>query len=134
MNEDWFAKLEETILTQLDYMLAQRADAPFPNLVVTSANQNQVTAFPTLYIHELSPVETGNDLNNQSVNAVIETIEIQIWTNETEEECRRLMSAAIVEMKRMRFNCTAFPNIQTENKVAFGVARFRRMIGNADTL
>lgn len=134
MNEDWFAKLEESVLTQLDYMLAQRADAPFPSLVVTSANQNQVTAFPTLYIHELSPVEAGNDLNNQSINAVIETIEIQIWTNETEEECRRLMSAAIVEMKRMRFNCTSFPNIQTENKVAFGVARFRRIIGSADTL
>lgn len=134
MNEDWFSKIEESVLTQLDYMLAQRTDAPFPNLVCTSANQNQVTAFPTLYIHELTPVEAGNDLNNQSINAVIETIEIQIWTNETEEECRRLMSAAIVEMKRMRFNCTAFPSIQTDNKIAFGVARFRRMIGNADTL
>ena len=134
MNEDWFSKIEESVLTQLDYMLAQRADAPFPNLVVTSANQNQVTAFPTLYIHELTPVETGNDLENQTINAVIETIEIQIWTNETEEECRRLMSAAIIEMKRMRFDCTAFPSIQTYNKIAFGIARFRRIIGSGDTL
>lgn len=131
---NWFANIEESVLTQLDYMLAQRTDAPYPNLVVTSANQNQVTAFPTLYIHELSPVEAGNDLNNQTINAVLETIEIQIWTNETEAECRQLMSAAIIEMKRMRFNCTAFPNIQTDNKIAFGIARFRRMIGSGDTL
>lgn len=131
---NWFANIEESVLTQLDYMLAQRTDAPYPSLVVTSANQNQVTAFPTLYIHELSPVEAGNDLNNQTINAVLETIEIQIWTNETEAECRQLMSAAIVEMKRMRFNCTAFPNIQTDNKIAFGIARFRRMIGSGDTL
>ena len=131
---NWFANIEESVLTQLDYMLAQRTDAPYPNLVVTSANQNQVTAFPTLYIHELSPVEAGNDLNNQTINAVLETIEIQIWTNETEAECRQLMSAAILEMKRMRFNCTAFPNIQTDNKIAFGIARFRRMIGSGDTL
>ena len=131
---NWFANIEESVLTQLDYMLAQRTDAPYPNLVVTSANQNQVTAFPTLYIHELSPVEAGNDLNNQTINAVLETIEIQIWTNETEAECRQLMSAAIIEMKRMRFNCTSFPNIQTDNKIAFGIARFRRMIGSGDTL
>lgn len=131
---NWFANIEESVLTQLDYMLAQRTDAPYPSLVVTSANQNQVTAFPTLYIHELSPVEAGNDLNNQTINAVLETIEIQIWTNETEAECRQLMSAAIFEMKRMRFNCTAFPNIQTDNKIAFGIARFRRMIGSGDTL
>ena len=131
---NWFANIEESVLTQLDYMLAQRTDAPYPNLVVTSANQNQVTAFPTLYIHELSPVEAGNDLNNQTINAVLETIEIQIWTNETEAECRQLMSVAILEMKRMRFNCTAFPNIQTDNKIAFGIARFRRMIGSGDTL
>lgn len=131
---NWFANIEESVLTQLDYMLAQRTDAPYPSLVVTSANQNQVTAFPTLYIHELSPVEAGNDLNNQTINAVLETIEIQIWTNETEAECRQLMSAAILEMKRMRFNCTAFPNIQTDNKIAFGIARFRRMIGSGDTL
>jgi hypothetical protein len=131
---NWFANIEESVLTQLDYMLAHRTDAPYPSLVVTSANQNQVTAFPTLYIHELSPVEAGNDLNNQTINAVLETIEIQIWTNETEAECRQLMSAAILEMKRMRFNCTAFPNIQTDNKIAFGIARFRRMIGSGDTL
>lgn len=132
--DDWFSQLEETILTQLDYMLAQRQDAPFPNLVCTSANQNQLTAFPTMYVHELEPIETGNDLENQTVNAVIETIEIQCWTNETEAECWRLMAAAIVEMKRMRFNCTAFPNIQTDNKIAFGIARFRRVIGSGDTL
>jgi len=134
MSEAWFSEIESTILTNLSYMLTERQDAPFPNLVVTSTNQNQVTAFPTLYIHELTPVEAGNDLNNQTINAVLETIEIQIWTNDTEAECRQLMSAAIVEMKRMRFNCTAFPNIQTDNKIAFGIARFRRMIGSGDTL
>ena len=134
MSDTWFADIESNILTTLSYMLADRQDAPFPNLVCTSANQNQLTAFPTLYIHELTPVETGNDLENQTINAVIETIEIQIWTNETEEECRRLMSAAIIEMKRMRFDCTAFPSIQTDNKIAFGIARFRRIIGSGDTL
>ena len=132
--DNWFSETENTVLTRLDYMLAQRTDAPYPSLVVTSANQNQVTAFPTLYIHELEPVETGQDLVNQSINAVISTFEAQVWTNETEIECRKILADVISEMKGMRFNVTAFPNVQTDNKIAWGVARFRRMIGSGDTL
>lgn len=132
--DNWFSEIENTVLTRLDYMLAQRTDAPYPSLVVTSANQNQVTAFPTLYIHELEPVEAGQDLVNQSINAVISTFEAQVWTNETEIECRKILADVISEMKGMRFSVTAFPNVQTDNKIAWGVARFRRMIGSGDTL
>ena len=132
--DNWYSEIESTILTRLSYMLAERQDAPYPSLVVTSANQNQVTAFPTLYIHELEPVEAGQDLVNQSINAVISTFEAQVWTNETEIECRKILADVISEMKGMRFNVTAFPNVQTDNKIAWGVARFRRMIGSGDTL
>lgn len=131
---EWYTEIEESVLTQLDYMLAEKEDAPYPALKCTTANQNQVTSFPTLYLHELQPIEAGQDLNNQTINAVIETMEIQVWTNGTESDCRDIMSAAIAEMKRMRFNVTGFPDIQTDNKVAFGVARFRRMIGQTDTI
>lgn len=131
---EWFAELEEQIFTQVDYMLTLKPDAPFPNLTCTTANQNSKTVFPTLYLHELEPVEAGQDLNNQSVNAVVETIEIQVWTNETEEICREILSAAITEMKRMRFNVTGFPNVHTDNKIALGIARFRRLIGQGDSL
>lgn len=132
--DNWFSDLEEKIFTQLDYMLTGKSDAPYPNLICTTANQNNVTVFPTLYLHELAPVETGNDLDNQTINAVIETIEIQVWTNGTEEDCRKLISAAVLEMKRMRFNVTGFPDVQTDNKVAFGIARFRRVFGKGDPL
>lgn len=134
MNNMWFSDIESTVLTKLSYMLADRTDAPYPDLVCTTANQNNFTVFPTLYLHELTPVEAGNDLDNQIVNAVIETIEIQVWTNKTEEDCRKIFAAVLNEMKRMRFNITAFPAIQTDNKIAYGIARFRRIIGKDDTL
>lgn len=132
--DDWYSKIEEYVFTQMDYMLTTRTDAPYPNLTCTTANQNSMTVFPTLYLHELTPVETGNDLKNESINAVIETIEIQVWTNETEEDCRKILTAAIGEMKRMRFDVTGFPDVHTDNKIALGVARFRRIIGSGDTI
>lgn len=132
--DNWFAQIESKVFTQVSYMLSEKEDAPYPNLKCTTVSQNTVINFPTLYLHELQPVEGGNDLVNESVNAVLSTIEIQVWANTTEKECRDILTAAIVEMKKLGFNVTMFPNVQTDNKIAWGVARFRRMIGSCDLL
>lgn len=134
MNEDWFAQIESKVFTQLSYMLSERSGAPFPKLKCTSVSQNEITVFPTLYLHELQPVEAGMDLVNTSVNAVLSTIEIQVWTNTTELECKKILTAAIMEMKQLGFNVTMFPSITTESKIRWGVARFRRMIGSCDDI
>lgn len=133
-DETWFSKLESKVFSQVEYMLATRTDAPFPNMKCTTVSQNEVTTFPTLYLHELQPVEAGMDLTNETVNAVLSTIEIQVWTNTTELDCKNILAAAIVEMKRMGFNVTMFPSITTNSKIRWGVARFRRMVGAADDL
>ena len=133
-KEDWFSKIESEVFTQVSYMLSERKDAPFPKLKCTSVSQNEITSFPTLYLHELQPVEAGMDLTNESVNAVLCTIEIQVWTNTTELDCKNILTAAILEMKRLGFNVTMFPSVTTDSKIRWGVARFRRMIGNGDTI
>ena len=133
-DETWFSKVESKVFTQVEYMLANRSEAPFPNLKCTTVSQNTVTTFPTLYFHELQPVEAGMDLTNESVNAVLCTIEIQVWVNTSELDCKKILAAAIVEMKHMGFNVTMFPSITTDSKIRWGVARFRRMIGNGDDI
>ena len=134
MKDNWFSEIESRVFTQISYMLTERDDAPYPDLKCTTVSQNTVVNFPTLYLHELQPVEAGNDLDNTTVNAVLSTIEIQVWSNESEKHCKDILTAAIVEMKRLRFNVTMFPNVTTDNKIAWGVARFRRMIGAGDSL
>lgn len=131
--DNWFAEIESKVFTQIEYMLVSRQDAPYPDLKCTTVSQNTVVNFPTLYLHELQPVEAGNDLVNVSVNAVLSTIEIQVWANTTEKDCKDILTAAILEMKRLGFNVTMFPNVQTDSKIAWGVARFRRMIGAGDS-
>jgi hypothetical protein len=130
MSEDWFYKIEANVVTQVEYMLSKK----YPTLKCTTVSQNDITHFPTLYLHELQPVEAGMDLTNESVNAVLSTIEIQVWTNTTELDCKNILAAAILEMKRLGFNVTMFPSITTNSKIRWGVARFRRMIGNGDDI
>lgn len=130
--DNWFAEIESKVYTQVSYMLAERQDAPYPNLRCTTESQKTVVNFPTLYVHELQPVEAGNDLTNVSVNAVLSTMEIQVWDNTTEKSCKDILTAAILEMKRLGYNVTMFPSVQTDSKISWGVARFRRMIGAGD--
>ena len=134
MSENWFARIESNVFTQVAYMLSEREDAPYPDMKCTTVSQNTITAFPTLYLHELQPVEAGMDLENVTVNAVLSTIEIQVWANTSEKDCKDILTAAILEMKRMGFNVTMFPNVQTDSRIAWGVARFRRMVGAGDGL
>ena len=134
MKDNWFAEIESNVFTQVSYMLVERTDAPYPELNCTTVSQNTVVRFPTLYLHELQPVEAGNDLLNESVNAVLSTIEIQVWSNVSEKDCKDIITAAVLEMKRLGYNVTMFPSVQTDSKIAWGAARFRRMVGSCDSL
>ncbi len=134
MKDNWFAEIESNVFTQVSYMLAERTDAPYPDLNCTTVSQNTMVHFPTLYLHELQPVEAGNDLLNESVNAVLSTIEIQVWSNVSEKDCKDIITAAVLEMKRLGYNVTMFPSVQTDSKIAWGAARFRRMVGACDSL
>lgn len=132
--DNWFAEIEAKVFTQIEYMLALKTDAPYPDLKCTTVSQNTVVNFPTLYLHELQAVEAGHDLYNSTVNAVISTIEIQVWSNENEKKCKDILSTAIVEMKKLRYNVIMFPDVVTDRNIAWGVARFRRMVGSDDTI
>lgn len=133
-RENWFSEIESNVFSQVKYMLAERQDAPYPALNCTTVSQNTIVNFPTLYLHELQPVEEGMDLTNESVNAVLSTIEIQVWTDTTEKQCKDILTAAIIEMKRLGYNVTMFPSVTTDSNIAWGVARFRRMVGAGDAI
>jgi len=135
MDETWYSKIESTVISQVEYMLKSRADAPYPNLNITSKNQETKPAsLPTMYIHELEPVERGQDLDNATVNAVLHTMEIQVWTNASQNECKSILTAAITELKRMRYSIIMFPTVKTNDSLAWGVFRARRMVGAGDIL
>lgn len=134
MDETWYSKIESQVISQVEYMLKGRVDAPYPNLNITSKNQETKPAsLPTMYIHELEPIERGQDLDNSSINAVLHTMEIQVWTNVSQSECKSILTAAITELKRMRYSIIMLPTVKTYDGLSWGVMRARRIIGANDT-
>ena len=127
----WWSEIEDKVFTYIKTYMVE----DYPSLKCTTKGDNVAeTEMPTLYLHELTPIETGQDLDNTTINAVISTIEIVVYTNTSETKCREMISKAISLMKALRFNVTAFPDVITQNNVAIAIARFRRVIGNGDKL
>ena len=131
MNNNWYMQIQSKVFTQVEYMMKKK----YPSLNCTTKNENGMPAkFPTLYLHELAPVEQGQDLTNETVNAVLSTIEIQVWTNTTETDCRKIIAEAVSQMKALQFNVPSMPVIEVSDKISWGVIRCRRMIGNGDKI
>lgn len=137
VTDTWYSKIESTILTYLDYELSSRVGAPYPDMNCTTSSQAEsipdITVFPTLYVHDLEPIEIGGDLEGYSVNAIRSSIEIQVFSNESENHCKEIMTSAIQVMKALRYRVTMFPNPRTNNKVYYAIARFTRVIGSGDS-
>lgn len=136
VSDTWFSEIESTILTYLEYMLVEKEDAPFPELNCTTSSENDsvegVANFPTLYVHLLPPAETGMDLWNGEVNAINATFELQVFTNTSETDCRKIITKCLQEMKKLHFNVNLFPDPQTANKKYFAIARVNRIIASGD--
>lgn len=135
-SETWYSEIESTIFTVLQYNLALKDSAPYPELNCTTSSQNEslenVADFPSLYVHLLPAVVIGNDLENSTINAVNATVELQVYSNVSETQCVKIMNAAILEMKKLHFNVPMLPDPQTVDKKYFAIARFRRVIGAGD--
>ena len=132
-SSNWFSKLESVIFTILKTRLNAALKTKYPNLFcTTSSSTDSEPVFPTVYMHEVGSVESGMDLDNTNVNAVIETIQVDVTTNASREDCKIVTSEVIMQLKAMRFNIIMMPIYSTENNIQRGVVRARRTIGQGD--
>lgn len=128
---DWYSYIEATIYNKV----SKGVKAVYGNTLNTTSESVDPTnaVFPTLYIHELEPVERGQDLDNTTVNAILCTIQADVFTH-TKADCTKILRLTTAQMKLLRFNVPAMPiAIQESADVWHGVVRFRRIIGNGDS-
>lgn len=133
MANTWFSQIESTTLTYIQYVMKDKVGAPYPRLNCTTKSESTTPSeFPTLYLHTLTPIEQGQDFENNEVNAVLSTIEIQVFSNKSEDEAHKIITSAISFMKDLRWNVTMFPDPQTNDKISFCIARFRKLVTKND--
>lgn len=133
MSDIWYSQIESYVLTEVSYYLKDREKAPYPNLNCTTKSQSVTpSVFPTLYLHMMTPAEMAQDLENDYVNSVLATIEVIVYSNDSEKESSKIIADAINVMKKSHWNITMFPDPQTVDKISYSIARFRKLVTEND--
>lgn len=133
-NARWWTEVEAKYRNYFTARLKKALPDYNFNFPVEKSNSTP-TEFPTVYFHELSQSETGRDLENKGINAVFETIEIQVVTDGALAENKDITATTTLLMKQMRFNAIMMPTyLQEDGEIRRSVARYRRVVGADDNV
>lgn len=135
MASEWYMEVEPKIFTTIKYMLADRENAPYPDLKCTSVNENITPSyFPTLYLWH-SYNGDGYDLDGTVIGGIDSTINVKVWTNTSEKDCESILAEAEKVMREVfRYRCKQMPMVTVTSKIASGQITCNRMIGAEDPI
>jgi len=133
-NDRWYESVESDVFTVVTHRMKKALDGKTKKAIkfTTEGQSDAQPYFPTCYIHSLSPLETGGDLYGRSINAIISTMEVIVYSD-NKKECNTIVNEAVYQMKQIGFSVTSMPILTEDGKVSNGVCRFRRVIGADDT-
>lgn len=131
----WAYDLEKKIFSIVKDRAGDKLKSKYPNAYITDIEKNTSKAiFPTVYIHELPGVEKASDLEGISINAVQETLQIDVITNTSQSDANKVMAMVLDEFKQMCFRITAMPEFKSTGETYRSTARVRRVISHNDIL
>ena len=140
-DKQWVFDLETNIFSNVATIAKPKLQKKYKSMNFDAAfttvekNLDKDPVFPTIYIHEMPGLERGADLEGTSVNAVQETIQVDVITNTKQSDAKGIMAILADAFKQMRFQITAMPEFKNDSEKKFrSVARFRRIIGANDRL
>lgn len=134
-GNQWVYDIESTVLAIVKAKSLPQLQKKYPKIRFTDeGTSDSAPVFPTVYIHLLSPLEAGRELDGKNINAVIATFQVDVSTNASKADCRKVMSTVMDVFKSMRFAGAALPEQKVEDKIYKSTARLSRIIGANDRL
>lgn len=135
VDNSWAFELGNTIF----YVVKSRAEPilqkKFPDVYITDEGEtNQKPIFPTVYIHELPGLEQGQTLDGQTINAVLETIQVDISSNTSGSDVRLVTTTVANVFKELRFDAVGIPTYGKSDGIYTSTMRFRRLYGANDKI
>lgn len=134
-ENQWAIDIESTVVALVKAKTLKTLQKTYPKVRITDEGVSDSTAvFPTVYIHLLPAVEQGQTLDGQTINALLATFQVDVTTNTSKADCRKVMSVIADVFKTMRFSGTSMPETSVSNKIHRSTARFRRIVAANDRL
>ena len=105
-------------------------------LGMSSSSSGLHTFFPTLSVVSLGEEQAYNDIEHKTQNVILSTIELKAFTDKTStvSAARNVMNYAGDVMISMGYEMFFGPQDMSTSEYNCVVARFRRYVGNGDSL
>lgn len=133
MTNNWFFDIENLVFTNIKVNASKKLKDKFPNINFTTSNRTQGSPiYPTVYIHENEGQEKGQDLENKTINAVLSNIQVEVITDTSKDDAKKIASVCTDILKNMSFNITALPVFEEGSSYYRLIMRCSRTFGNAD--
>ena len=127
--------IETIVFSRIKAILTSKLKNKYPNISFTTSDKvSGEPKFPNVYVHLMGSSEIGEDLENNTINGVLATFQIETTDNQTQTRAKDVMNEIVGVMKGMRFSVVAMPETDNKGSAHRCVARFRRVIGSLDIL
>lgn len=127
--------IETIVFSRIKAILTSKMKTKYPNISFTTSDKvSKNPSFPNVYIHLLGTAEIGNDLENNTINGVDATFQIETTDNQSHTRAKDVANTIVGIMKEMRFSIIAMPETKNTDSAYRCVMRCRRTIGNLDIL
>ena len=123
--------LESIVVTQVDYRIMEQLGDRYPNLNVTSDVSDTPAKFPNICLYEENGQETGNDLNNQTVNAMRSYFHVVVTTNTSRADAMYIRGFVLDIMKYLRYTLISSDYVKSNNMHVFNM-HFKRTVCPGD--
>lgn len=123
----WVRELKDRTVTIVKTMLGGSIR------VTDEYRTNTQASFPTVYLEFLESPETAMDLENDEVNAINFTVQVNVYTTDR-TQCKEITDDVLEIVKRnLRMTIAMLPIFYEDGSVINGVFRARRIMGQGDT-
>lgn len=134
VDNSWVFSLETTIFTKIKSEGLKLLKDKYPKINFTTSSVNMGSPiFPTVYVHELAGREIGQDLTNKTINAVVESLQVEVITDTSQSDCKYIASVIGSLFKSLSFSVDSFPSFENGSSYYRTVMRVSRTFGQADT-
>ncbi len=132
---DWYMMIPLKVFTKIKQEFSQTIKETYSMTdknFSTVGSSDTPAVFPFVYVETLPTTEQGQDLEGTSVNGALFGFQVEVYSNKTQADTRKVMSEVARIMKNLGFEINSMPNFDSTQDIHRMVARFRRTFGAND--
>lgn len=127
--------IESIVFSRIKAKTTSKIKTKYPDISFTTSDKvSKNPKFPNVYVHLLGSPEIGNDLENNTINGVLATFQIETTDNQSQSRAKDVINEVVNIVKEMRFEIIAMPEMKNKDSTYRCVMRCRRTIGSLDKL